>query len=119
VKLDVLLGRLLRAGVSLAASVSAAAMVLLFVRGTSFQVRDQTFHGEPANLRTLRGILAGALALEPKPAMQLGLMILVATPIARVMSSAIGFALERDRFYVVITLLVLGLLLAGLLGVTA
>jgi uncharacterized membrane protein len=118
-KLGAILGALLRVGVSLAALVSVVAIVLLFVRGTGEHVRAQTFHGEPTSLRTLRGILIGAAALQPKPAMQLGLLILIATPVARVTLSVVGFVWQRDRFYTLITLLVLALLVAGLLGVTA
>jgi uncharacterized membrane protein len=62
-------------------------------------------------------VLAGVLAREPTALMQLGLMILVATPLARVSFSVIGFALERDRLYVGLTLAVLALLLLALFGV--
>ena len=62
-------------------------------------------------------MLAGVLAREPKALMQLGLMILVATPLARVAFSVVGFALERDRLYVALTLAVLALLLLGLFGI--
>jgi uncharacterized membrane protein len=47
--------------------------------------------------------------------MQLGLLLLVATPIARVVFSAFGFWRERDYRYVFITLIVLGVLLYSLL----
>jgi uncharacterized membrane protein len=47
---------------------------------------------------------------------QLGLLLLIATPIARVAFSMVGFALERDRMYVVFTLIVLAVLLYSLLG---
>jgi len=73
--------------------------------------------GEPVHERTIRGVLAGVLAREPTALMQLGLMILVATPVARVAFSVIGFALEGDRLYVGLTLVVLALLLLGLFGV--
>jgi uncharacterized membrane protein len=47
---------------------------------------------------------------------QLGLLLLIATPIARVAFSIVGFAIERDRLYVVFTLIVLAILLFSLLG---
>ncbi len=47
---------------------------------------------------------------------QLGLLLLIATPIARVAFSVVGFAIERDRMYVVFTLIVLAILLYSLLG---
>jgi uncharacterized membrane protein len=47
---------------------------------------------------------------------QLGLLLLIATPIARVVFSVAGFILERDRLYVTFTLIVLAVLLYSLLG---
>jgi uncharacterized membrane protein len=44
------------------------------------------------------------------------LLLLVATPVARVAFSAFAFAAERDYLYVVITLIVLGILLYSLFG---
>ena len=48
---------------------------------------------------------------------QLGLLLLIATPIARVVLAAVGFAFERDRMYVVVSLIVLAVLLFSLLHV--
>ena len=45
---------------------------------------------------------------------QVGLLLLIATPVVRVAVSAFGFMLERDRIYVAITLAVLLILLASL-----
>ena len=47
---------------------------------------------------------------------QFGLLLLIATPVARVAFAAIGFAMERDYLYVVITLIVLVVLLYSLFG---
>jgi uncharacterized membrane protein len=47
---------------------------------------------------------------------QLGLLVLVATPVVRVLASVIGFALEGDRLYASITLGVLAILLVSLVG---
>jgi uncharacterized membrane protein len=61
-------------------------------------------------------ILAGAVALRARSIIQLGLLILIATPIARVAFSFIGFALERDRSYLFITAIVLTILLYSLIN---
>jgi uncharacterized membrane protein len=53
-------------------------------------------------------------ALEPAAICQLGLLTLLATPVARVAASVIGFALERDRLYTAITLAVLAILLVSI-----
>jgi uncharacterized membrane protein len=52
--------------------------------------------------------------LNPLGLIQLGLLLLIATPVARVVFSVAGFAIERDWMYVVITLLVLLTLLYSL-----
>lgn len=46
---------------------------------------------------------------------ELGVLLLILTPILRVASSTVMFALERDWTYALITLVVLGLTLAALL----
>jgi uncharacterized membrane protein len=46
---------------------------------------------------------------------QVGIICLLLTPIIRVALSIIGFAMERDRVYVVITSVVLGTLICSML----
>ena len=53
-------------------------------------------------------------SLEPLAISQLGLLVLLATPVARVAASVVGFALEGDRLYTAITLAVLAILLASI-----
>jgi uncharacterized membrane protein len=77
------------------------------------------FHGVPVGLNTIHGILAGALALDSRAIIQLGLLLLIATPIARVALSLFAFAKQRDSTYVVITAIVLGILLWSFSGGTA
>jgi len=62
------------------------------------------------------GLAGSLLKLRPIAIAQLGLLVLVATPVVRVMASVVGFALEGDRLYAVITLTVLGILLVSLFG---
>jgi uncharacterized membrane protein len=47
----------------------------------------------------------------------MGLLLLIATPVARVALLAVAFAVQRDRLYVVVTLIVLAVLLASLVGI--
>jgi len=70
--------------------------------------------GEPTDLRTLSGIVRDALALRGRGIIQLGLLLLIATPVARVAFSVAAFAIQRDRLYVVVTLMVLAILLYSL-----
>ena len=59
-------------------------------------------------------VVPGLLALRPIALAQAGLLVLVATPVTRVLASVVGFALEGDRAYVAITMIVLGILLLSL-----
>jgi uncharacterized membrane protein len=74
------------------------------------------FQGEPEELRTVPGIFHEALALHGRGLIQLGLLILIATPIARVAFSVVAFLYQRDWTYVVVTLIVLALLVYSLFG---
>ena len=60
----------------------------------------------------IRSVLKG----RGRGLIQLGLLMLISTPIARVAFSIVGFAMERDRMYVTFTLVVLLILLYSLLG---
>ncbi len=108
------IGRLLQVGVLVAGLVVVAGGVLYNVRHGGEPPQLHAFHGEPSDLRTPTGILQDTLALRGRGIIQLGLLILIATPVARVALSVLVFALERDANYVAVTLFVLGLLLFSL-----
>jgi uncharacterized membrane protein len=115
-RMDEIMSLLLRTGV-----LTAAFFVLLggtlYLAGQSRRVPDyHVFRGEPETLRSVSGIVHEALKLRGPELIQFGLLVLIATPIARVMFSLLAFLYERDRAYVVFTLIVLGLLLYSLLG---
>ncbi|MBD2093398.1 DUF1634 domain-containing protein [Microcoleus sp. FACHB-1515] len=110
-----LLGNLLRAGVSLSAVLVAIGGVLYLLRHGGEAPSYHVFRGEPAEFRVLSAIVENAVTLQRRRSLiQLGLLVLIATPIVRVAFSAYGFWRQGDRTYVIITLLVLGLLLYSL-----
>jgi uncharacterized membrane protein len=115
-RIEVIIGALLRTGVILAASVVLLGGVLYLKRHGHEVANYATFHGEPENLKSVSQIVHGALAGSARAIIQLGLLLLIATPVARVIFSAIAFAIEHDYMYVVITLIVLGVLLYSLLA---
>lgn len=114
-KVERIIGELLRAGVLLAAAVVLLGGVLYLRQSASATAGYQTFHGVPAALRTIGGVTRGAFSGQPEAIIQLGLLLLVATPIARVLFSVGAFAVEKDWLYVGLTLVVLGVLLFSLL----
>jgi len=109
-------GNLLRGGVLLAAAVVLAGGVLFLLRHGGAVPDYRVFRGEPVVLRALGGILRDTFTGSGRGMMQLGVLLLVATPVARVAFTAVAFALERDRTYVLVALLVLSLLLKSLIG---
>lgn len=112
---DGMIGSLLRAGVIVSASVVLAGAIWYLIRFGGTVPDFHNFRGEPRGLSTAGGILRGAFGGQPRDLIQLGLLLLIATPIARVGLSVVVFALERDRLYVVLTLIVLATLLGSLL----
>jgi uncharacterized membrane protein len=114
--IEVIIGTLLRVGVLLAASVVVIGAAVYLVRHGHDPLVYSTFRGEPAGLTTIAGILRGVKQGSGSALIQLGLLVLIATPVARVAFSAVAFALERDYLYVAITLVVLAVLLYSFLG---
>ena len=60
------------------------------------------------------GVIVSLRHATPESLIQFGLLLLIATPVARVVLSLVAFALQRDRVYVTVTLIVLGVLAYGL-----
>ncbi|HEX4074909.1 MAG TPA: DUF1634 domain-containing protein [Candidatus Acidoferrales bacterium] len=112
--IEKIIGNLLRAGVILAAAVVLAGGVLYVARHGHTEPQYGVFHGEPSDLRNVSQIFEQAISLHGRGLIQLGLLLLIATPVARVAFSVIAFAVERDWLYVVITLIVLGVLVYSL-----
>jgi uncharacterized membrane protein len=111
-----LVGNLLRGGVSFAALIVFAGAVVYLAKHGAEPADYRVFHGEPNQLRTISGVLQETVALEGRGIIQLGLLLLIATPVARVALSILGFAAERDHLYVVFATIVLVILLYSLFG---
>ena len=116
-KLEQLIGNLLRAGVFIAAAVVLLGGILYLAQHGTGHPDYHSFHGESSELKTVAAVVKGAASLDSRSIIQLGLFLLVLTPIARVVFSAVGFALERDYVYVVITVFVLAVLLVSLMKI--
>jgi uncharacterized membrane protein len=115
-RIEVIIGTLLRTGVILAAVVVLAGSVVYLTHHGHEVVNYGAFRGEPEALRSVTGIIHSALHLSGRAIIQLGLLLLIATPVARVAFSAVAFAIEPDYLYVGITLFVLAVLLYSLVG---
>ncbi len=115
-RIEVILGNLLRTGVLISAAVVLLGASIYLSRHAHEPADYHVFRGEPSEYRTIRGVIQSVINGRGQGIIQLGLLLLIATPIARVAFSVVGFAIERDRLYVAFTLLVLAILLYSFLG---
>ena len=117
-RIEVILGNLLRTGVLISAAVVLLGACIYLSRHAHEPADYRVFRGEPSEYRTIPGVIQSVIVGRGRGQglIQLGLLVLIATPIARVAFSVVGFAIERDRMYVAFTLIVLATLLYSLLG---
>ena len=114
-EIDISIAAMLRFGVTLAACVVLAGG-LLYLRHPSRAIPDYAhFRNSGTGLTTVSGIFTGAMHLDPFSIIQLGLLVLIATPVARVVFCVAGFARQRDRIYISISAMVLAILLYSLI----
>lgn len=105
--MQLLLGKVLRAGTIISISVVfLGGMFYLYRHGHSI-ANYREFKGIPDFVRLSPQLFSGAMSLKGQAIIQIGIILLIATPIVRVIFSAIGFALEKDYLYVGISFLVL------------
>ena len=114
-RMESIIGILLRLGVLLSGAVVLFGAVVYLARNGSAALPDyKSFHGETAQLSTVEGILSGCRQFRGRAIIQLGLLLLIATPVARVVFAVVAFGLEKDKLYVVFTLIVLAILMFSL-----
>jgi uncharacterized membrane protein len=97
--MDYLIGMALRYGVMLSVALLLIGIALLARDGASSPLNTSTIH--------VPAIFSGIPSLDPLSFIVLGLVVLIATPVLRVVLGIISFARERDALYVFITSIVL------------
>ena len=117
-RLEGIIGNLLRTGVLLAAAVVLAGGIGYLVHHHQDHVQYRVFAPGGQDMRTVAGIAQSAVHFDSRGIIQLGLLLLIATPVARVIMAIAGFALEGDRLYVVVSSIVLAVLLFSLMHAT-
>lgn len=109
-------GRTLQLGVFLAAFVVLLGALAVLAQHGGAAADYRTFHPGSESLRSVTGILRAAIALDSRAIVQLGLVLLIATPVARVALTFVAFLVQRDGLYVLVTAIVLALLLYGVIA---
>lgn len=112
--MDRAIATLLRTGVLLSVAVVTIGMTISFVHHPE-HFSSRPVHGPS----TIGEVLVGLRAGNGEAIVMAGLLLLIATPVARVAFSIVVFTIERDRLYLLITMAVLLTLLGGFaIGVT-
>src|SRR5262249_50887553 len=113
---EIIIGNLLRAGVVLSAFVVVIGATIYLIRHGRSPVEYRVFLSEPPELRQISGIWREMFDLHGRGIIQFGLLLLIATPVARVIFSMIGFRAEKEKMSVGFTAIVLIVLLYSLFG---
>jgi uncharacterized membrane protein len=109
--LEMAMGRMLQIGVTIAALMVLIGGIMYLAQNGGSLRNYEHFHAAAPAVTTINGIAASAAHLDSRGIMGLGILLLIATPVCRVIFGVVGFALLRDKLYTVISLLVLGVLL--------
>ncbi len=115
-RLEQIIGNLLRTGVMAAAAILLLGGALYLLRYGHGTPNYRTFQGEPSELRNVVQIVKETATFHSRAIIQFGLLLLIATPVARVLFALIGFFLEGDYVYVAVSCIVLTVLLYSVLG---
>jgi uncharacterized membrane protein len=113
-RMEILIGRLLQTGVLLASATVLAGGVRFIIQHADQPANYRIFSSESANLLHPDQLLPLLAKSDAAAIIQVGILLLIATPVARVVLAVIGFAIERDRLYTIVSLAVLTILLTAL-----
>ena len=114
-QVEILIGQVLRAGVLLSCFVTLIGLGMYLLHNASATPNYHVFHSINAPLRSVYALIPRAFHGYPLAIIQLGVLLLIATPVARVAFLVGAFALEGDRMYVVVSGTVLIILLGSIL----
>jgi uncharacterized membrane protein len=114
-EMEIEIGLMLRIGVSLSAFVVFLGG-LLYLRSERGAPDYKHFHATADPLQTFSGVIHGVARLDAASVIQLGILLLIATPVVRVAFCVVGFARQRDRLYVAVSALVLAILTYSLVA---
>ncbi|RVU02031.1 DUF1634 domain-containing protein [Mucilaginibacter limnophilus] len=114
-RLQVIIGNLLRIGVYASISIAALGGIIFLLHHGNQQAAYTAFKGIPDYAQPAH-VFGNILHLKGGAIIQAGIMLLIATPVFRLIFSAVGFVIEKDHLYTFITLLVLGIITFSMLS---
>jgi len=116
VDMQAFIGKMLRTGVTLSACVTVLGGLMYIFRHNALIPDYRNFTKVGEQYISLADIFKGVAEFRARAIIQLGVLLLIATPIARVIFSVVAFLLEKDYLYTIITLIVLGIICFSIVG---
>lgn len=113
-RIQIIIGQLLRIGVFASIGIAFIGGAIYLTRHGQEVADYSSFKGIPNYVQPSR-LFKSVLELRGRAIIQVGIILLIATPVVRLIFSAIGFFAEKDYRYTAITLLVLGIILFSML----
>lgn len=111
-----LIGNLLRAGVYISMAIVIIGGIIYLFDHASEKIDYAAFDVDKVSLKTVGAIFSEVLTFNGVAVVQFGLLMLIFTPIARVLMAVISFFIEKDYLYVLIGLIVLAIIMLSLSG---
>lgn len=111
---ETILGNLLKTGVIIAGSVVIIGAILFLVRH-GFEIPSyHIFKPDIFHFSDFRDLIKGIVTFRSASIMELGILLLIATPVLRVLFSVFAFVYEKDYMYTVFTVIVFLVLIFSL-----
>ncbi len=114
-RLEIVISMLLRVGLVIASLLVLAGGIIYLVQHGTAVPEYSSFRGEPFALTHLGSIFTGVTGFDSRAIIQFGLLLLILTPISRVVFSVAAFLIQRDYLYTGVTLFVLAILIFNLI----
>jgi uncharacterized membrane protein len=115
-RFEEIVSKLLLTGVLLSAAVVLLGGACYVLQHAHDPVAYRPFQAQSAAYRSVAAVAKASVAGDCRAVIQLGLLLLIATPVARVAFSLVAFSVQRDRTYIIVTSIVLAILLFSLVS---
>jgi uncharacterized membrane protein len=106
-RMELVVSRVLRTGVYTSSVVVAIGGIAYLFRHAQDPAAYGVFHAQATANLSLDGIISAFRLRPSRSTIELGVILLVLTPVARVAVSLLSFAKARDRAYTIISAIVL------------
>ncbi|QIL38820.1 DUF1634 domain-containing protein [Pedobacter sp. HDW13] len=114
--IQLILGTLLRAGVIISMGIVLIGGVIFLSHNKGVITDYKVFKPELAKFSSIAAIFKGVLTFQGDAVVQFGILMLIFTPIARIVFAIFSFLIERDYLYVLIGFIILAIITISLNG---